>query len=355
MRALFSRKTGWRLVALLLSGLYVLSFMPSTVQNLVMARHRLPAWNPLASDKLRFGDLYGISFLSAFRLPYQNQATRVGPAEGGARYSVRLLGDSYMAVSRIRTAAFSGADTLTLGGIDEVLMGKSTVPPVDSRSILVLESTERLMRYRFGADTAVATAVDPEANLPWLQQQTLRLIRGFCRNPSTDLEYMVFDYGLFRPLKETRADLTYRWFGRISDGVGLAADGQRLYLKETIDDDKHSAFTRLDSAEVRLMVDKLNRVGQLARQQGYRAVFLSIVPNPVSVIEPGRGPYNHLVERVEQHPDLKLGVISLYDRFRADGRRYYHPSDSHWNQAGVDAWVLTMNQLFNRTARSDAF
>ncbi|WP_375445306.1 hypothetical protein [uncultured Fibrella sp.] len=336
---------------LFLSSLYVVSFMPSLVKAFVMARDKFPSNHPFASDKLRFGDLYGISFIPTFRMPYQthSQTLDLAGIQPGKPYNLCILGDSYKGAALLQSSAFTHVNELTLGEVEGILTNQLTVPDAQYQSVLVLETAERYVRARLGSTTIDTARPVPVSlnSLSWLQQQSMRLIRAFCRDSSTDLEYFVFDYGCLRPLKEARAALAFRYFDRVPDGVGISANKQHLYLKETLLGEKTSSFAALDSVEVDSIVANLNRLNRRALQKGYKAVYLSIIPNPVSVIEPTRSAYNHLIERVEQHPALEMGVISLYERFSKNGGYYYHPSDSHWNQAGIDVWVRSMNHIID--------
>lgn len=362
----FTYKT-WHCLALLGAiGLYLAAATPSVVRNAVTVRERLSLSNPFSSTKYRFGDLYGLSFLPAFRLPYQIHPTHSPVKKSGPAHDLCILGDSYTLVAQLRPESFHSIDQVRLVPLDDVLKNtESELPePIKpSASILVIETTERLVRDRFGAARSTSSSVtgSPPSVPTTVAQRVGHLCSVFLDNlfSGTDisfgLETLLFDYTLFRPLKEAKAAFVYACFGRIAERVLSAPNGHRLYLKETITGTTTSSFSPIDSTQLSQVVSGLNHLHQRARQRGYSDVFLSIIPNPVSVIETSRSDYNHLVERIEHHPGLSLNVISLYDQFRTRGSVYYHPSDTHWNQNGVDAWVSAMNQAFTRNSNQDAF
>ncbi|AKD55336.1 hypothetical protein [Spirosoma radiotolerans] len=362
----FTYKTWHRLVLLGAAGLYIAASTPSVVRNAVTIREGLSLSNPFSSTKYRFGDLYGLSFLPAFRLPYHIYPTHSPIKKSGPGHDLCILGDSYTLVAQLQPESFHGIDQVRLVPLDDVLKNTETElpePTKPSASILVIETTERLVRDRFGVTRSTNSSVtgSPRPVTTTVAQRMGHLCSVFLDNlfSGTDisfgLETLLFDYTLFRPLKEAKAAFVYACFGRISERVLPAPDGHRLYLKETVTGTTTSSFSPIDSVQLSQVVLGLNHLHQCARQRGYSDVFLSIIPNPVSVIETSRPNYNHLIEQIEHHPGLSLKVISLYDQFRTRGHVYYHPSDTHWNQNGVNAWVSAMNQSFTSSSGQDAF
>lgn len=359
----FTRKTWHCLVLLGAVSLYIGAATPSIVRNAVTLREQLSLNNPLASTKYRFGDLYGLSFLPAFRLPYRVHSPRFPHPTPGPTHDLCILGDSYTLVARLKPESFRSIDQVRLVPIDDVLEKPENdlpEPTKPSASILVIETTERLVRDRFGSTQPANSSVAGRSPNPISTGQRIgQLCLIFFDNlfSGTDisfgLETLLFDYNLLRPLKEAKATFVYTCFGRIAERVLSAPDGHRLYLKETMMGTTTSSFSPVDSTQLGQIVSGLNRLHQRAKQRGYSDVFLSIIPNPVSVIETNRPDYNDLIRKVERHPGLTLKVISLYEPFRTNGRFYYHPSDTHWNQNGIDRWVSAMNQSFKES--QDAF
>ena len=76
---------------------------------------------------------------------------------------------------------------------------------------------------------------------------------------------------------------------------------------------------------------------------GFKKVFLSIIPNPVSIYDYKRMPYNHLLERVELNNDFK--AISIFKIYKTQNCNLYYLSDAHWNPQGLDIWVKESNKV----------
>ena len=75
---------------------------------------------------------------------------------------------------------------------------------------------------------------------------------------------------------------------------------------------------------------------------GFDEVYLSIIPNKTSLLIKNDKNYNRLIERVENHPRLKIPVISVWNEFTS--KNYYQKGDSHWNCAGQKIWVDKVNE-----------
>ena len=106
---------------------------------------------------------------------------------------------------------------------------------------------------------------------------------------------------------------------------------------------------RLRASEVDTMVAGLNQVYAHYRKVGFAEVYLAIMPNPVSVLEPQLGGhYNELIPRLQKNPNLKMPVIDVYGKLQHLRRqRIYQISDTHWNKIGVLAGIAQINSTLN--------
>ena len=78
---------------------------------------------------------------------------------------------------------------------------------------------------------------------------------------------------------------------------------------------------------------------------GFDEVYLSIIPNKVSILSPDMGKYNQLIERVQSDLNLKIPVIDTYSDFKKNPTKYYLKSDSHWTCEGRDIWLDKVNNI----------
>ena len=82
-------------------------------------------------------------------------------------------------------------------------------------------------------------------------------------------------------------------------------------------------------------------------RQGFDEVYLSIIPNKTTVVNPPMGRYNRLPERVETHPALEVPLVSVREVFMQQGPQLYQRGDSHWNCQGRQLWLGRVNQMLS--------
>ena len=89
------------------------------------------------------------------------------------------------------------------------------------------------------------------------------------------------------------------------------------------------------------MVNRLNALNEYYKKLGFAEVYLSIIPNPVTILYPNYGgyKYNNLIPRIESNPKLKMKCISVYDDFKNSKYQVYQNSDTHWCFNGLNLWL----------------
>jgi hypothetical protein len=165
------------------------------------------------------------------------------------------------------------------------------------------------------------------------------------KNINQNLEFNLFDYIIFNPLKELKAQLNYKLFGRISKEVSIIPNQPYLFLSETVNAESSiSSFNPIDDNQIGKVVTTLNSTYSHYRSIGFDAVCFSIIPNPVSIICPEYKTYNDIIRRVQNHPDLIMPMINIIDRLDSAHCQVYQFSDSHWNYNGFNLWVNEFNK-----------
>jgi hypothetical protein len=172
----------------------------------------------------------------------------------------------------------------------------------------------------------------------------------FNKDLSRNLELLLFDDKLFTPIKELKALLNYNLFGRVTKEVAVSTDKKRLLLNITVDtSDIHSAFRYKSIQQIDTITANLKVAKNYYEAIGFKKVFLSIIPNPVSIYDENRMPYNHLLERVEH--ETNMPIISIYKTYKLDRHNLYFLSDAHWNPLGFDIWVAQVNKTLKSATK----
>jgi hypothetical protein len=167
-------------------------------------------------------------------------------------------------------------------------------------------------------------------------------------NINSNLELNLFDYKLFRPLKELKANMNFYIFNRVYDGVFVDTAKQQLYYKPTVDgEQKMNAFFPLDSLEFNTLCLNINKLYDFYHAKGFGEIYLAIIPNPVTIINPTLGEYNNLIPRINANDSLRMKIFDMYGIFKQEPSLYYSKSDSHWNSIGLQRWLDEFNKKLN--------
>ncbi|WP_214073508.1 hypothetical protein [Mucilaginibacter sp. dw_454] len=309
----------------------------------------------IRSDRWRYGDLYGLSYLHQYKYqlePFHQYTSReTGAANNRVLY---IVGDSFLADKRLKKA-FSDFDEVIF--LDRRFPYGPIVPDTTKKNYLVMEFAERnLVGYdlqttetTWSADDikqhknfdALAAKQSPPG-LPHGLERISGLI--FNKDLSRNLELLLFDDRLFTPVKEFKAAINY-CFGRVAPEVAVSTDKKRLFLNMTVDTTQpESAFKPHTDNDIAQINQKLAAADSYYQSIGFKGVFLSIIPNAVSVYDRNRMTYNNLLTRVETKTTVP--VISIDSAFRQDHRNLFYKSDAHWNPAGFDEWVGLTDSYF---------
>lgn len=302
----------------------------------------------IAADDYQFGDLYRLSNLPQFK-EAQKPCEAFKPVRKPTTLTaLYLIGDSFTEPERVGPSDFP---------VNYFLRTKWENPnrvqlDTTRRNVLVIETVERHFRDHFSqpvTSLAVVSDTNQKSTPPSpTVGQRIRSVVGLIQ-PSAlveeRLETLLFGHAWALWWKEQKAAFNLNVFDRASPKIGLSRDRQHIFVGLDTDTTtgKTAAFTPLPTAELDALIDSLNVVYDRYRALGFDAVYLSIIPNKVTLLAPDLGLYNHLIERVEQHPRLRMPVIDVYAAYRKARQPLYAIGDSHWNCAGRAIWLEAVN------------
>jgi len=309
-------------------------------------------------DPHKHGDLYSMCYMQKYKEPIAEPAFR---KYNSARRNTDLyiMHDSYLQ-NRLSSTNFKGIDSLQQ--ID-YRGGPSTIR-LDSgkTSVLIIETAQRYARWRLqnpfyyinqlhiagkeksGTETAPPTASDADTS-SWLND-----LKGIVYNPNinSNLEYNLFDYSLFSPLRGWKSSLTNFLFGKPDNRLVISTDKQYLMLKETVDTAQntgiynHLAESELDSLTAHMQQIRLHFI-----QAGFKEVWFSVIPNTVTVVDSTylpQHPGNGLMYKLKNKTgNLHIPYIDVYSLFIKQADKMYKHGDSHWSPAGKQIWIDEVN------------
>lgn len=323
---------------------------------------RNDAWG---ADKYRFGDLYGISYLSDFRIVKDTHLLALpSPSKIITQdYDLTILGDSYLYGSfQIYPAYFSRVNSVQMFRWSDSL--QHLISTNSSRKkVLLIECVERNMwdrmnlsdaKRRLDFQAAKEEKEKDKSTKEILLNQLDRFDSGVKRaiyHPTleSNLDFVLFSMGLLGWIKELKADFTWKVLGRTNPDVQVSQDGQFLYLEETINVQKRgSSFRPIGKDEVDLMVRHLQEMETYYLSHGYDQVLFSLIPNPVAVLETEVGSTNLALEKIKQHPKLGVKIIDPSSALKQNAPLNFYHSDSHWNLRGAQIWLNEFNQVLEK-------
>ena len=213
------------------------------------------------------------------------------------------------------------------------------------RNILIIESAERFFRPYFSYKTIYNFVSNDSSTMNALVNEQ-PLIKATGQHINQDIEYLLFNYNFLNAPRCWKADLNYYCFGRASGNVIISADGRNLFIKETsLSAHGYSSYETLPDNTIRGYAQTLDSIYDHYRAEGFDEVYLSIIPGPISILQPGW--YNYLIPRLAADTTLYMPLIDIYPAFKnhKDPHSLYRSGDSHWNNNGFRLWLDKVNEL----------
>jgi hypothetical protein len=340
--------------------IFIVSSVDDLTKIFAKAKYKTLSW--WGTDKYRYGDLYGFTYLSKFRVDKtqgeDNLVRFDTTAADTKKIDLYALSDSYGWEIFKHPSLFHNVNKITFTRLND---RQITPIKLDSskKNILLLETSERNIRLVY-EDTAyvkrffdVKSTIDNTAAAGKKQEDNIRL-KFKLNDIGANVEFNIWDYRFLTPFKEFKADSYYALFGRAGKGAYVSDDKKYLLYDLTIDTIyKQSSFKPIEKKELDDIITTLNNIYDHYRSKGFDEVYIAIVPNPVSILYPNYHglKYNHLTELVQNNKSLKCKVIDANTAFKQAQQQIYCTSDSHWNYNGEKIWLSLANEAFKPFAQ----
>lgn len=302
----------------------------------------------LFPDDYRYGDLYRLSYLPQFK--QDAFECKHGHFEDKNPIQLFLIGDSFTEEPKINLQDFP------IEKYQYVHWAKHANYQLDTtkRNILILETVERTLKDHFSkvADN-FSNKNDINKNISFKQEIEKRFDE-FEKNivpkgTEERLAHTLFNYDFLLWFRELKATLNLNIFGRIENEVVLSKDKKNIFYADEADStNSKSAFYVLTNAEIDVFIQNINQTREQYLRAGFDEVYLSIIPNKVSIISLDLGKYNHLIERIQKDKRLKTPLIDTYSVFKKSPKKYYLKSDTHWTCDGREVWLQKVNMILTK-------
>ena len=313
-------------------------------------------FSKLFPDDYRYGDLYRLAYLPQFK-EFQNREIIDTPKKKLNNHTnLFVIGDSFTEKERVSQNDFM-ADSYT-----NVHWAKQTEIQLDTshRNVLILETVERTFKDHFSGDVNNFTfqkdrMVDLKIAKSWKRQikegvlEVLAFVFPKSDGIELRLEHTLFNYDFFLFFKEQKANINLQWFDRVGKNVVISKQKDAIFYYEEADSrETQSAFYPVKQQEIDTFIRNINKTSLKYKKAGFEEVYLSIIPNKVSIMSSDLGNYNHLIERIQQDQSLQVPIIDTYSEFTKLPQKYYLKSDSHWNAHGKEIWTKKVNDILSK-------
>jgi hypothetical protein len=302
------------------------------------------------------GDLVSMGYLDnvkRFKESYDYTFTRPADTSGKRNIDLYIYGDSYL--EYVPDTAFGSINRYHYSRRSQNDLTYTLDP--HKKNILIIEYAERFARGEF-RNFDIYNHVrkeHPGGALLWSTSsgvayaEFLRLML-FDRGVNRNLEYNLFGYRLWDNVKMSKASLTCNLFKRAMGDVIVSDDGSRLFLRQTVvPDDLLSSFNPFDQKELQQMIANINAVYDHYRADGFDEVYLSLIPNPVTILQSKN--YNGLIPEIQKPGGLNgTRTIDVYTPFSQapNPGSLYRVGDTHWNNNGMQVWLKVVNAELKR-------
>jgi hypothetical protein len=309
--------------------------------------------------QLNQGDLASMSGLYFLHKFYAPEKTLLKRAQyNGPKKTVLFIhGDSYLWRIANGDSVFAGISSLHYIGWSNTFHYHLDTA---ERNILIIEVSERLLRAYYGTteiidelcDTTVKNKRTSVISIPQVTKSeyysnvfsSIDLDHFFNKYINQNLQCNLFNYNFMQPLFGSKAAINYYFFNRASGDVVISDNKEFLLFKETIGrTGSGSSFSTVSDEELDHLINNFNIIYDYYRGTGFREVYLSIIPNTATIVQP-KG-YNNLIPSIQNDPKLKMKIIDIYSAFKPLNGSTFRTGDTHWNNLGKQMWFDMVNRV----------
>ena len=331
-------------------SIFILIYVVSSYQKLTIKINLLKekSGSIFRSDKYQYGDLFSLCYLTAFKKPIRD-SVKFPNCNYPKKINLYAICDSYIFLFFNSDKFFCGVNNFSEIKTNDMELFTSKLD-TSKINVLLLEFSERSVRPLLEDSVYISSLITE--NRQYLSKiklkQKIRTIYHTVFNDeiNANLEYNTWDYSLFTPVKEFKSNFNFKLFNEVNKDVKISENGKQLFYAPTIDTLKvTSSFKYVTYGELDLLIQRLNDIFREAKNAGFNKVYLSIIPNPVSIIAPNYGglKYNNLVNRIQNSSQLKMPFVDVFSSFARSQSPVYAVSDTHWSWNGAYIWLDKFN------------
>ena len=297
----------------------------------------------IIQDDYRFGDLYRLSNLPKFK--EVSPACESKQVEKLKNVHLVFFGDSFTEEKYVKETELA-AESVSRYHVASLAFEKLDTSKFN---ILLIQTVERHFRERFSQPWMGLQKEELPEVKPTLKEKVLAAKLPY---RSERQESVLFAASWAMKIRECKAQLNWHLFERTDPKVRLSQNEEHLLYYLPNEPGISAAFEPIGQAEIDLLVENVNLSQKYYKENGFDLVILSILPNKSSLLAGRDGVYNHLIERVQQHPKLQMPYLDAFSYLQKEPVQWYAKGDTHWNCKGKSEWVNMLNQKTLESVRN---
>jgi hypothetical protein len=310
------------------------------------------------SADTKFGDLYNFSYNTKIKVPIQKIRLQKFSNKNIKKVNLYMSCDSYIGISKTSWVPES-LQPNNFKNIDHLEFYRRSIErgfiklDTNQKNILIFEVVERNLRDMV-ADTNYFW--NERNNLDFNQSEHEKYLSKtpgfvdflFNKKINQNLEFNLFSNPFFRIFKEWKAYINTTIFQKKNDAV-VSSNGKYMFYAPTIDTTlKTSSFNAISDNELKKIITNMNSIFSKYQKFGFDEVYISIIPNPVTIIEPKMFVYNELISKIQNNRNFKIPYIDCLNVFKNTDYQIFLNSDSHWNEKGMQLWINEVNKILGQ-------
>ncbi len=311
-------------------------------------------WGVFQSRQGNLASMAHLDFLKKFYTPRIKEHIKPADPTYPKKSSLYLFGDSY--TWSLRDTNFAGISSFHF--INRYIGGSYHLDTT-KRNILIIALGEATIREYFDSTRMIEDLYDsakkknnitgvylpqhPHTQFASFPFEMLP-VNFFNKYINQNLECNLFNYNFIMPLFGCKAAINYYLFRRASGDIIISDDGKFLFHKSNVSPYViSSSYAPLTAEDIKILVGGFNKIYDHFKSCGFTEIYLSIIPNTASVVQPGG--YNHLIPLIQNNPDLRIKIIDAYSLLKNSSEFLFFYGDSHWNGKGKQKWVDMVNEI----------
>ncbi len=312
--------------------------------------------NEIFPDDYRYGDLYRLSNLPKFKEKINNCALEPKKNLPKIKIHLFIIGDSFTEPNRVNSKDFIAEKYTYIhwNNLNKIQLDTSL------KNVLIMETVERGLNYHFKIKNK--NVFEPKV----INLENISLLNKFLawyqnfennlKNMEERLGLTLFSYDIFLYFKELKALFNHHVFEKKHKNYILSNNKDHIFYYEEADSSSiYSSFHPITDTEIDNFVNQINSYAMDFKKIGFNEVFLAIIPNKVSFINPDLGKYNNALIRVQNHNKLYIKHLNVYNDFLKEKEKVYYRTDTHWNCYGKTIWVNKVNNMIMNLEKEPQF